>query len=137
RGLDEGELVPVDAITAARARTQTRLVLTVPGPLSDLVTSGSRVDVWGAAPAERNTYEEPILLASGVVVVRVIDTEGFMASKDQVSLELQVDKDTATVLMESMVRGDAQQVVPSVASEAYVGGSGATDPSDTSGDRDS
>jgi len=115
-----GQLVPRSAAGSTDGIRATSLVLRLAGPVSTVVGTGSLVDVWSVALTDRGAVDAtrsgaPIVLASQATVVRVIESDTFMAGSagDASTVEVLVPRTRVARLLQAIAHGDALAVVPS------------------------
>lgn len=106
-----GELIPRSVLGSADS-SRAAVVVPIAGKISETITTGTVVQVWAAAPAERpGTFAAPTVIVGEARVVRVMSADEFVVSRG-VDVELLVpDGDLAAVL--SATANEAQiQLVP-------------------------
>lgn len=108
-----GELVPASAVGSAAGARQTSIVLAVNGELAASIVPGVSVDVWSARESDAGVFEAPTVIVSSAVVVRLVDTEGFVVNDGAVSVEVLVPRSRIARVLEAVANSDAISVVPS------------------------
>lgn len=111
RAVGPGELVPLSAVGSVASTMSTRLVVSVRGALPASVGPGAVVDLWCAERLERDGYGPPAVLAGGVTVVRLVDSDGIV-TENTVSVELHVPRRAVAAVLQAQANGDALSVVP-------------------------
>jgi hypothetical protein len=112
RAVGEGELVPIDAIGSADGLRLASLVLDVGGTLAASVQPGSVVDVWAARELEGGRFGPPAVIASGVTVVRLVDSDSIVAGSETTAVEVLVPKSRIARVLEAAANSDAVSVIP-------------------------
>lgn len=112
RPVAAGELVPVSAVGAVSGAATARVVLSIRGTLPGSVGAGSIVDVWSASELERGTYGPPAVLAGAATVIRIVASEGIVATRDTVSVEVQVPRRAIAAVLAAQANGDVLSAIP-------------------------
>ncbi|MFD2759150.1 CpaB family protein [Gulosibacter faecalis] len=111
RPIGAGELVPLTALGDADT-SMAAVVVTIPGELPAGVTTGSTVELWSASPGERmGTYSAPTVIVAEAQVVRVIESDDFVATS-QVDVELRIPDSEISTVMSATSNGARLQLVP-------------------------
>ncbi len=112
RTVAAGELVPASAVGARAGVSLASVVITLGGQIPASVKPGSTVDLWAASEEETNLFGPPVVIVSGATVVRVIESDGLVASDDAASLELLVPRLRIARVLEAVANDDAMSIVP-------------------------
>ena len=112
RTVAAGELVPASAVGARAGVSLASVVITLGGQLPASVKPGSTVDLWAASEEETNLFGPPVVIVSGATVVRVIESDGLVASDNAASLELLVPRLRIARVLEAVANDDAMSIVP-------------------------
>jgi hypothetical protein len=112
KAVAEGELVPTSAVGSTAATRFASIVVAVNGQLPGAVKSGATVDLWAARKAELSSFGAPSVIVSGATVVRIIESEGLVASGDVTTLEVLVPRTRIARVLEAIANADALSVVP-------------------------
>lgn len=112
RPVGEGELVPVDAVGESEGTRLARLVLTVQGALAASVQPGAAVDVWAAREEEGGGFGTPVVIASGVTVVRLVESESIVSGGETTAVEVLVPTSRIARVLEAGANADAVSIVP-------------------------
>ena len=112
RTVAAGELVPASAVGAKAGVSLASVVITLGGQIPASVKPGSTVDLWAASEEETNLFGPPVVIVSGATVVRVIESDGLVASDDAASLELLVPRLRIARVLEAVANDDAMSIVP-------------------------
>lgn len=112
RAVGEGELVPVGAVGGAEGTRSASLVLEVGGSLAASVEPGAVVDVWAAREEEGGRFGPPVVIASGVTVVRLVSSDSVVSGGETTAVELLVPKPRIARVLEAAANSDAVSVVP-------------------------
>ncbi|RUR01300.1 hypothetical protein [Labedella endophytica] len=110
-----GELVPEDAVGAARDVSRSPVVVSVSGRLPEGVVAGREVDVWTSGRAGEDDVGPPSVLVSEAVVVRIVEEEGLVSGSADVSVELAVPDGAVAAVLAAMAADEALALVPVVA----------------------
>jgi hypothetical protein len=106
RPLAAGEAVPVSALTSSELANWSNLVLTPALALSSQIEVGTKVSIWSSPHLDFQTFGEPLLLATDVEVVKIIEPQGNFADTDK-SVELRVPKNSLQYLIAAITNNDA------------------------------
>lgn len=112
RTVAAGELVPASAVGAKAGISLASVVVTLGGRIPASVAPGSTVDLWAASEEEANLFRPPVVIVSGATVVRVIESDGLVASDEAASLELLVPRLRIARVLEAVANDDAMSIVP-------------------------
>lgn len=112
RTVAAGELVPASALTRASAASQTSIVIPVAGELPAAVAAGASIDVWSAQQKARGQYGPPAVLIAGATVVRVVHSNGIVADRNAVSVEVRVPAGKVAGALAAIANDDAISLVP-------------------------
>lgn len=115
RSIGAGELIPRSAVSARSASATTAVVIALDSPVSRAVTEGALVDVWASAdvgPGERTAA--PVVLASGVLVVRAEQTRGVLGEGGGARIEVRVPARRVAAVLQAQANGDTFGVLPAV-----------------------
>jgi hypothetical protein len=113
RSIEKGELVPVEAVGENRAEDETRVVITVAGPVPSTVDEASRVTLWASAAASEGTgFTAPVVLVDQADVVAVRESTGLVATAADVQVELRVPRESVASVLEATANGAALAIVP-------------------------
>ena len=112
RSIARGELVPTSAVGEVDGLRLTSLVLTMGGQLAASVQPGSPVDVWASHEGENGAFGPPVVIVAGANVVRLIESDSFVASDRTTGIEVLVPKSHVARLLEAVANDDAIAVVP-------------------------
>jgi len=113
RPVGAGEMVPRGAVGSASGIRLSAVVVETGGLLSDAVRAGAAVELWSARVGERGDVEAPAVIASGAIVVRLVESNSIVGGAEAVGVELLVPKDRVARVIEALARGDALTVIPS------------------------
>jgi hypothetical protein len=108
----EGELVPLSAVGDTAGTRLASVVVTINGQLPGAVGPGTTVDLWAARKDESTSFGPPSVIVSGATVVRIIESEGLVASGDVTTIELLVPRLKVARVLEAVANVDALSVVP-------------------------
>lgn len=111
RTVGPGELVPLDAVGDSSGMRVTSVVVTVDGQLGAAIGPGSAVDVWAAEAAEGERLAKPDVIVPGATVVRLLATESIVAGRQTTAVEVLVDRNRTSRLLEAVANGDSMSVV--------------------------
>jgi len=115
RVVPAGELVPRDAVgEASRVRTTT-VVVTSTNDVPENVSTGSAVEVWAAAPAERGAFESPRILV-GAAVVGSVQRDRSMMGTSGVAVEIVIARTDLAATLAAIADGSSLSIVPTVGS---------------------
>lgn len=111
QAIRSGELIPRAALGSADA-SRAAVVVPIAGKISETISTGTAVEVWAAAPAERpGTFAAPTVLVGEAQVVRIVSADEFVVNRG-VDVELLIpDEDLAAVLAATS-NGAQIQLVP-------------------------
>ena len=112
RTVAAGELVPASAVGAQAGLRLTSVVVTVDGQLGAAIGPGSSVDVWAAEAAEAERLPAPDVIVPAAIVVRLLASESIVAGRQTTAVEVLVERDRTSRLLEAIANGDAISVVP-------------------------
>ncbi len=90
----------------------TSVVVTVDGQLGAAIGPGSSVDVWAAEAAEAERLPAPDVIVPAAIVVRLLASESIVAGRQTTAVEVLVERDRTSRLLEAIANGDAISVVP-------------------------
>jgi len=111
RTVARGELVPAAAVGASSGVRLASVVIGVGGELAAAVGPGSTVDVWAAKQTGAGGFEPPVVVVSSASVVRLVEEEGFVVDREQVSVEVLVPRSRVARLLEAIANDDAVSIV--------------------------
>jgi hypothetical protein len=111
RAIARGELVPAAAVGATSGTRLASVVIAVQGELAESVGPGSTVDVWAARQTGTGGFEPPVVVAPSSSVVRLVESEGFVVDREQVSVEVLVPRSRVARLLEAVANDDAVSIV--------------------------
>jgi hypothetical protein len=106
RPLAAGEAVPVSALTTAELANWSNLVLTPALELSSQIEVGTKVSIWSSPHLDFQTFGDPLLLATDVEVVKIIEPQGNFADTAK-SVELRVPNNSLQYLIAAITNKDA------------------------------
>jgi hypothetical protein len=106
RPLAAGEAVPVSALTTAELANWSNLVLTPALELSSQIEVGTTVSIWTSPHLDFQTFGDPLLLATDVEVVKIIEPQGNFADTAK-SVELRVPNNSLQYLIAAITNKDA------------------------------
>ena len=113
RVVPAGELVPRDAVgEASRVRTTT-VVVTSTNDVPEDVSTGSAVEVWAAAPAERGAFDPPRILV-GSAVVGAVQRDRSMMGGAGVAVEIVIARTDLAATLAAIADGSSLSIVPAV-----------------------
>ena len=112
RPVGEGEVIPHDAVGSASGIRLSAVVVETGGLLPGGVRPGATVDVWAARAGEGGAVDAPAVIASGAIVVRLVESDSIVGSGSTAGVELLVPKDRLARVIEALARGDALTVIP-------------------------
>lgn len=112
RAVSAGELVPASAVGNRAGARVASVVVAVQGSLPKSVAAGAVIDVWSASRAEDRSYGPPAVLASSVMVVRVIAPDGMVSAQNGDSVEVLVPRDKIARVLQAIANEDAISLVP-------------------------
>jgi hypothetical protein len=98
--------VPVSALTTSELANWSNLVLTPALALSSQIEVGTKVSIWSSPHLDFQTFGEPLLLATDIEVVKIIEPQGNFADTDK-SVELRVPKNSLQYLIAAITNNDA------------------------------
>ena len=84
----------------------------VDGQLPASVTAGAVVDVWAARSTEAGEYGEPAAIASGAIVVRLVESQSIVSASEAVAVEVLVDRSRVARVLAAIANDDAIAIVP-------------------------
>ena len=106
RPLAAGEAVPVSALTTAELTNWSNVVLTPALELSSQIQVGTKVSIWSSPHLDFQTFGDPLLLATDIEVVKIIEPQGNFADTSK-SVELRVPKNSLQYLIGAITNNDA------------------------------
>lgn len=106
RPLAAGEAVPVSALTSAELTNWSNIVLTPALELSSQIQVGTKVSIWSSPHLDFQTFGDPLLLATEIEVVKIIEPQGNFADNSK-SVELRVPKNSLQYLIGAITNNDA------------------------------
>jgi hypothetical protein len=106
RPLAAGEAVPVSALTTAELTNWANVVLTPALELSSQIQVGTKVSIWSSPHLDFQTFGDPLLLATDIEVVKIIEPQGNFADTSK-SVELRVPKNSLQNLIGAITNNDA------------------------------
>jgi len=112
RTVAAGELVPASATGSAQGVRMTSIVLSVQGRLAASVDAGSVVDVWATRETGNGVWAPPAVIVGSAEVVRLVESEGFVASDRTTSIEVLVPRTRIARVLEAIAADDVLSVVP-------------------------
>lgn len=112
RTVAAGELVPASATGSTAGLRQTSIVLSVQGRLPASVAPGSVVDVWASRETGNGVFAPPAVIVGSAEVVRVLASEGFVASDGSTSVEVLVPRPRVSRVLEAVAAADVLSIVP-------------------------
>ena len=112
RSIAAGELVPASAVGDAAGLAVSSVVVDTRGRLALSIAAGEVVDVWSAREGEQGAFGPPSVLVPAAEVVRVLESDGFLADGASASVEILVPKDRIAVVLEAQANGDSISLVP-------------------------
>lgn len=113
RPIGAGELVPLSALGMADPG-RAAVVVPISGVLPADIGPGTDVEVWAAEPGQRpGTFTAPRVLVTNAHVVRVIESDGLVAS-DSVNVEVRVARTDLPAVFGATANGSRLQLVPTV-----------------------
>ena len=112
RAVGKGELVPLDAVGGPEGERLARLVLDVDGTLAASVQPGALVDVWAAREEEGGRFGPPAVIASGVTVVRLVESASIVSGGETTGVEVLVPTSRIARVLEAGANSDAVSIVP-------------------------
>jgi hypothetical protein len=112
RAVGKGELVPLDAVGDPEGDRLARLVLDVEGTLAASVQPGTVVDVWAAREEEGGRFGPPAVIASGVTVVRLVESASIVSGGETTAVEVLVPASRIARVLEAGANSDAVSIVP-------------------------
>jgi hypothetical protein len=112
RTVAPGELVPASATGSVQGMRLTSIVLSVQGRLAASVGHGSIVDVWGSHETSNGVFAAPAVIVGSAEVVRIVASEGFVASDASTNVEVLVPRARVARVLEAVAAGDVLSVVP-------------------------
>ena len=111
RTVGKGELVPLSAVGSLESTASASIVVTVSGVLPKSVREGSVVDLW-ASETKESDEGSPAIVAAGVTVVRVSESDGMIAGAETHSVEVVVARDRIARILEARSTGAALAIIP-------------------------
>lgn len=111
RTVAAGELIPASAVGDAAGGQWTSVVLSLSDRPAAAVAAGSTVDVWAAREVSSGRYGTPQVLVQEATVVRLAQSEGFMADSG-LEVELLVPRAMLPRVLESIAAADVLAVIP-------------------------
>lgn len=112
RTIGAGELIPRSAVADEASTDLATVVVQSRGALPSTTGPGSIVDVWTARPAERDTFEPPVVLVAGAEVVALTESDSMLASSGA-TVELLVPRAKVAAVLEAITVGATVDLVPS------------------------
>lgn len=112
RTVAAGELVPLAALGQAVGTRVASVVVSVSTQLPKSIGPTSVVDLWTAPEIDNGVFGPPSVLVPSATVVRVLESSGFIAGAQAVSVELLVPRDRIARVLEALANGDAMSLVP-------------------------
>jgi hypothetical protein len=106
RPLAAGEAVPVSALTTAELANWSNLVLTPALELSSQIEVGTKVSIWSSPHLDFQTFGDPLLLATDIEVVKIIEPQGNFSDTAK-SVELRVPMNSLQYLIAAITNKDA------------------------------
>jgi hypothetical protein len=106
RPLAAGEAVPVSALTTAELTNWSNVVLTPALELSSQIQVGTKVSIWSSPHLDFQTFGDPLLLATDIEVVKIMEPQGNFADTSK-SVELRVPKNSLQYLIGAITNNDA------------------------------
>jgi len=113
RAVGEGELVPADAVGGTESLRLASLVLDVTGALAASVKAGAVVDVWASREGESGTFGPPVVIASGALIVRLVESDLIVTGGATTAVEVLVPKTRIARVLEAGANSDVLSIVPS------------------------
>jgi hypothetical protein len=105
RPLAAGEAVPVSALTTAELANWSNLVLTPAIELSSQIEVGTKVSIWSSPHLDFQTFGDPLLLATDIEVVKIIEPQGNFSDTAK-SVELRVPMNSLQYLIAAITNND-------------------------------
>lgn len=112
RPVGAGELVPFAAVGSAESVRLASIVLSVDGQVASAVVPGATVDLWASREGENGEFGVPSAVVTGAVVVRLVESEGFVGAGETTAVEVLVPRGRIARLLESVANDDAVSIVP-------------------------
>ncbi|MEO7123671.1 MAG: hypothetical protein ABI400_11260 [Lacisediminihabitans sp.] len=112
RTISAGELVPTSAVGATAGTRVASVVVTVQGSLPKSVIAGAVVDLWSASQTEDRSFGPPTVLAPAATVVRVVTSDGIVASQNSGAVEVLVQRSRLASVLEAIANEDSVSLVP-------------------------
>lgn len=112
RTVAAGELVPASATGSTQGVRLTSIVLTVQGRLAASIGPGSVVDVWASRETGNGVFAPPAVIVGSAQVVRIVESEGFVASDSSTNVEVLVPRTRIARVLEAVAAGDVLSIVP-------------------------
>ena len=113
RPVRDGELLPRTAVGDAAGVRSTAVVLRLASPVSATVTPGATVDGWASPVVDDGRgFGAPVVLVPDAIVVRIVEDDGLVASRDVGTVEVLVPRARVARVLQAQAGGDALAVVP-------------------------
>lgn len=113
RAIGAGELLPRSSVGDSAGARVTSLVVSPTGDLARSVASGAVVELWAAEQAENGVFAAPTVLVSSATVVRLVESDGIIATGSGASVELLIPRSRTARVLEAIANQDALSLVPS------------------------
>lgn len=111
RTISEGELVPAASLAPAEAVRTTTVVVPSTTEIPAAVRTGSTVELWAAAQAERGVFDTPRILVSRATVVAVAE-ERSMIGTSGTNVELVIERADVAATLAALADGSRLSIVP-------------------------
>lgn len=112
RSVAAGELVPASAVGNTAGERLAPVVISVVNGLPRDVVAGATVDVWASKVGDGGAFGPPTVLVPSATVVRVIESEGIVASAQAVSVELLIPRARTARILEALSNSDSLSLIP-------------------------
>jgi hypothetical protein len=112
RPVGAGELLAASAVGRSDGVRSSPLVLAVAGELATSVRAGALVDIWAASEVENGDFGPPVVIVADARVVRLVESEGIMASGGATAVEVLVPKSKVARVLEAVADSDSMSIVP-------------------------
>jgi len=112
RVIGKGEVIPHSAVGRAGGIHLSAVVVETGAGLPESVRAGASVDLWATRADTVGAVEPPAVIASGALVVRLVESDTLVSGADTTAVELLVPKDRLARVIEALASGDALAVIP-------------------------
>lgn len=112
RTIEEGELIPAEALIGPDRSRTTSLVIETAVGLPSSIATGASVELWHAPPAaEGDGLDAPRILVADVTVASLVEAEG-MLSQQRPGVEIVIDRADVADVLGAITGGSELSLVP-------------------------